>query len=70
MPLLRPPGSAPDMLLRERCTSCGDCAEVCPKEIIHLDAEGHPAIDPSGAVCTGCGLCGDVCSHGAIEDPG
>ena len=66
-PRLRPPGTVADALFHERCTACGDCAAVCPTQIIRFDAEGYPELDPLAVACTDCGLCADVCMHGAIE---
>lgn len=62
----RPPGTAGQRLLEERCTACGDCAEVCPQEIVSLDGDRLPVVTDMEA-CGRCGLCADVCTHGAIE---
>jgi len=53
-----------------RCTACGDCVEVCPRDLFsllpvnyHLFVacknllEGEAALDDCSVACTGCGLC-------------
>jgi 2-oxoglutarate ferredoxin oxidoreductase subunit delta len=55
------------------CKGCELCTTVCPKDLIHLDAERftskgyHPAvlIDADGA-CTGCAICSVICPEAAI----
>jgi len=64
--LPRPPGAVREMRLADLCTGCGDCAAVCPNQIIELDKERLPVVI-SIQSCGLCGLCADVCTHGAIE---
>ena len=48
----------------ERCTSCGECAEDCPAEVISMD--GYPKItDEEG--CYRCQHCLAVCPTGAVS---
>ncbi|MEA1944477.1 MAG: 4Fe-4S binding protein [Euryarchaeota archaeon] len=53
----------------EACTSCGRCAEKCPKDAIYLPfAQAIPQayiIDKD--LCIECGLCEKVCAAGAIR---
>ncbi|OQB16187.1 MAG: ferredoxin [Deltaproteobacteria bacterium ADurb.Bin207] len=61
-------GGSTAIVLPERCTSCGICAEHC-----RFDAIG-PAFDaPTYVVnpiaCEGCGVCELVCTERAIEMP-
>lgn len=48
---------------KTKCTGCGACANICPKDAITMkpDAEGFimPVIDE--AKCIGCGLCKNIC---------
>lgn len=62
----RPPGALGENRLRDACTGCGDCAAVCPQDIIALDIARLPVVTGMGA-CGRCGLCADVCMQGAIE---
>ena len=49
--------------VKETCSGCGACAEICPEGAIHMfqDREGfaYPEIEKSA--CTGCGRCRVVC---------
>jgi len=63
---MRPPGALVEKQLRDACTGCGDCAAVCPQDIIALDIARLPVVRGTGA-CGRCGLCADVCMQGAIE---
>jgi Na+-translocating ferredoxin:NAD+ oxidoreductase subunit B len=64
----------------EKCTGCGKCESVCPKQVIQIVPIGSKvSVDcnskDKGAVarklcsvsCLGCGLCGKNCSYGAIK---
>ncbi|MBE0517376.1 MAG: 4Fe-4S binding protein [Methanophagales archaeon] len=46
---------------REKCISCGLCADVCPRHAIHYDA-----VYTVGEECDECGDCIEVCPTGAI----
>jgi MinD superfamily P-loop ATPase len=50
-------------IIRELCTECGQCREVCRFEAISEDFH----VDPIS--CEGCGVCVQFCSFGAIEFP-
>ena len=63
----------------KKCTGCGKCATVCPKEIIHMTPIGAPVAvlcnsRDKGVIarklcsvdCLGCGLCGKSCLFDAI----
>jgi electron transport complex protein RnfB len=64
----------------KKCTGCGKCKSVCPKQVIDLVPVGiHVEINcnskDKGAVarklctisCIGCGICVKNCPHGAIK---
>ncbi len=51
-------------LLKELCTGCGRCKEVCLEEAIHLK-EGKAEIDKNR--CIHCGSCARICEVGAIK---
>ena len=49
----------------EKCTKCGLCAHICPKEAF----EHKPGKTPvyKAVKCIGCGACENICQTGAIE---
>ncbi|MBW1986160.1 MAG: FAD-binding protein [Deltaproteobacteria bacterium] len=49
----------------EKCTACGQCIEVCPFGLLHLE-EGRLVIDEG---CNLCGACVEVCEVGALALP-
>ncbi len=63
LPVLRPPGAAPESELLTACTGCGDCMRACPHGVLHPvgarypGAEGTPSWDPVQAPCR---LCTDL----------
>lgn len=50
---------------RELCVGCGKCADICPGNLITLDASGA-AFLPHPEECWGCASCLKECVHGAI----
>ncbi|MEO0427825.1 MAG: 4Fe-4S dicluster domain-containing protein [Pseudomonadota bacterium] len=62
----RPPGSLPELLFRDQCQLCSDCAAVCPQGIILLGSDGFPELAVGSRGCTGCGLCAEICTPQAI----
>lgn len=64
----------------EKCTSCGKCVSVCPKQVISLmpvsakvrvncssKDKGPVAKKACSVACIGCSLCMRQCTHGAIK---
>ncbi|MBQ7682508.1 MAG: ferredoxin family protein [Oscillibacter sp.] len=49
----------------ELCVGCGQCAELCPGNLIERDAAGA-AFLPYPADCWGCASCLKACPAGAI----
>ena len=75
---LRPPGAIDESAFMLTCTRCGDCAKVCPTQVIKFlnpdagMAVGTPYIDPTDRACNLCGQCMPVCEPRAlltISDP-
>jgi ferredoxin-type protein NapG len=74
LPILRPPGAAPEAEFLELCCGVGACAEVCPAQAIRLvptaedSAKRAPMIVPNEAPCVVCeGLdCMKACQSGAL----
>ena len=72
----------PRYVSEDKCTSCGECAKVCPVEVLDEFEEGmalrkaiylpFPQAVPNAYVidetnCTKCWLCTKACRHGAIN---
>ncbi len=48
------------------CLGCGDCADVCNWNAIHIDpVSGLPVVDADK--CTGCGVCVSKCPRHVLE---
>ena len=57
-----------DLLIRdERCTLCGDCLDVCPRDAISQNGDG---VQVDRLRCDLCGACADACLRGALEIAG
>jgi len=60
---------------KTRCTGCGICVEICPREAIEIKktpkADGEkakpPTIDISEEKCHYCGMCDPICPFGALK---
>jgi len=50
---------------KEKCTGCGDCADVCPVEAISIKNEKAVISDE----CIDCGACVNVCPTDALSLP-
>jgi ferredoxin len=51
----------------DRCTGCGTCEAVCPRDALHIEMKGESQLlsfRPSA--CTNCLLCQDACAEDAI----
>jgi NAD-dependent dihydropyrimidine dehydrogenase PreA subunit len=49
---------------RERCIGCGQCAEICPVNVIKMEGD-YPVVDKEW--CIGCGVCAIPCPSSAIK---
>ncbi|MGL1901519.1 MAG: 4Fe-4S binding protein [Fibrobacterales bacterium] len=52
-------------ILKDKCTGCGDCVEVCPTDALEV-IDGLCIVDEDE--CTDCGACVDECPEDAIEE--
>ena len=53
-----------------RCEGCGQCARICPSDVLVM-AEGRPRVTPGGfSGCIACGHCEMVCPTGAVTVSG
>lgn len=51
-----------------RCTGCGQCAAVCPRNAIRmLPSDRGPSTVVDTVRCSGCGACAAVCPVGAVD---
>lgn len=49
---------------KNKCLSCGDCAENCPVKVHSFTSEGHFV---RHSLCIGCGKCENVCLNNALK---
>lgn len=69
---LRPPGAIDEAAFLLSCTRCGECAKVCPTNVIKFlpasagAAVGTPYIDPLEKACDLCGKCQPACEPKAL----
>ncbi len=68
-PDIAPPGfRGKPLLISDRCTYCGECAEVCPPGVIWLTEEkGAKKLALSYCGCIFCGRCEEACQYGAVK---
>jgi uncharacterized protein (DUF362 family)/Pyruvate/2-oxoacid:ferredoxin oxidoreductase delta subunit len=52
-------------LITEKCTACGECAKICPVQVISLERT-RAVIDYKG--CVGCFCCHELCPFHAITE--
>lgn len=64
---IRPPWSLPEAEFITRCTTCFDCINACPENIIKQGRGNYPLIDFSQGECTFCGACRSACNSGALS---
>jgi len=50
---------------KDLCSKCKKCSEICPGNLIVMEAEGAKIECPDE--CWGCCACLKECKHGAIE---
>ena len=68
------------VVVPDRCTACGDCVDVCPRDVFEIMPvtqrlivqcksllEGDVAEEICRVACTGCGLCASDAAPGLIE---
>lgn len=63
----RPPW-ATESAVKDHCTSCSKCMQVCPEGIIVRGPAGTPVIDFSKGGCTFCAKCVETCPEPVFSD--
>jgi NAD-dependent dihydropyrimidine dehydrogenase PreA subunit len=53
------------LILDDRCTRCGLCAQVCPSDVFDLQPDGTPVIARQGD-CQTCFMCELYCKADAL----
>lgn len=64
---IRPPWSLAEMEFRSTCSSCGDCLDKCPTQIIEFGRGQIPVINFEKGECLFCGDCVDACQTNALQ---
>lgn len=54
-----------EVVIKDRCTGCGDCIEVCPSDVLRLGESGK-AVIAAQADCQTCLLCELYCPADAL----
>ena len=52
-------------MIREKCTRCGSCVDICPVSAAQFGDDGYPVYE--GKLCIGCAQCIAVCPEVALE---
>ena len=63
----RPPSALNEAEFQSMCTGCGDCALVCPEQIILIENK-HAQLSLSYGYCSQCGECENACKTGALSN--
>lgn len=72
---MRPPGAIQEVEFLNKCTSCGQCTQVCPTNFIQpatlqagLEGFWTPIVDPKNGYCAwDCNICTRICPSDAIK---
>jgi adenylylsulfate reductase, subunit B len=57
----------PTYVAPEKCKGCMQCVDVCPSDIMHIDASQGRAFNVEPAMCWECFACVKACPEGAID---
>lgn len=50
-----------------RCDACGECVDICPSDIMHIDATYRRSFNVEPNFCWECYSCVKYCPHQAID---
>lgn len=49
---------------KEKCTGCGECAELCPVEALSIE---NNTVSVNDEECIDCGACESICPANALS---
>ena len=57
----------PTFVYMTRCDGCGQCVDICPSDIMHIDKTLRRAYNVEPSMCWECYSCVKACPHQAID---
>ncbi len=57
----------PTFVYMTRCDGCGQCVDICPSDIMHIDKTLRRAYNIEPSMCWECFACVKACPHQAID---
>ena len=57
----------PTFVYMTRCDGCGECVDICPSDIMHIDKTWRRAYNIEPNMCWECYSCVKACPHYAID---
>ncbi len=57
----------PTFVYMTRCDGCGQCVDICPSDIMHIDKTLRRAYNIEPSMCWECYSCVKACPHQAID---
>lgn len=57
----------PTFVYMTRCDGCGQCVDICPSDIMHIDPKVRRAYNIEPNMCWECYSCVKACPHNAID---
>ena len=57
----------PTFVYMTRCDGCGQCVDICPSDIMHIDKGLRRAYNIEPSMCWECYSCVKACPHNAID---
>ena len=57
----------PTFVYMTRCDGCGECVDICPSDIMHIDTTYRRAVNIEPNFCWECYACVKACPQNAID---
>ena len=57
----------PTFVYMTRCDGCGNCVDICPSDIMHIDKTVRRAVNIEPNMCWECYSCVKACPQNAID---